>query len=168
MNLSPCQSLHVPSQGFNPHRPRRAGEPPQVCVYKACAAVSIRTGPEGPVNRRPARRCRRARGSFNPHRPRRAGEPGAGPQRTTRISCFNPHRPRRAGEPRVLLGLRMADTSFNPHRPRRAGEPVPLPPFGDALGVSIRTGPEGPVNPVPCVISLGQRAFQSAPAPKGR
>ncbi len=36
--------------------------------------------------------------------------------------------------------------SFNPHRPRRAGEPVPRESFGDARGVSIRTGPEGPVN----------------------
>ncbi len=61
---------------FNPHRPRRAGEP-VVVIDVPCpvVVVSIRTGPEGPVNRACPARLRIADTSFNPHRPRRAGEP---------------------------------------------------------------------------------------------
>ncbi len=86
-------------------------------------AVSIRTGPEGPVNLRvpvydpPSEEVSIRTG---PEGPVNRAHPGRG---RAGYSRFNPHRPRRAGEPDQPLRLALQCPSFNPHRPRRAGEP---------------------------------------------
>ncbi len=153
---------------FNPHRPRRAGATLWLVFLRLALAVSILTGPEGPVQHAAQRRRRRCYG-FNPHRPRRAGatyKPATGipglagfnphrPRRAgatnvqvgspTAAACFNPHRPRRAGATRTRDGARTKPTGFNPHRPRRAGATSNFLLPSVSTEVSILTGPEGPV-----------------------
>ncbi len=131
--------------------------------------VSILTGPEGPVLRAGARveatnllfqsspapkgRCYRRAWrvvglflGFNPHRPRRAGATHTPDRAARRCLCFNPHRPRRAGATYRLIRFLPSHCSFNPHRPRRAGATTATAYLSRPLvGVSILTGPEGPV-----------------------
>jgi len=148
------QGLSDSANGFNPHRPRRAG---------ATAASDQRTRGIGKT-------C------FNPHRPRRAGATiiAALPFRAI-FTGFNPHRPRRAGATIAEGTTACLRQGFNPHRPRRAGATLqktaervgpfdtlfqssPAPKsrcnalverrLGRELSpVSILTGPEEPVQP---------------------
>ncbi len=62
-----------------------------------------------------------------------------------------------------------SQASFNPHRPRRAGATGHPVHGGDAVHVSILTGPGGPVQPPSAGGAYTAPAvFQSSPAPEGR
>ena len=180
--------------------------------------VSILTGPEGPVllivvwplvSAAPFQSSPAPKGRCY-HRLRLA---------ELREVCFNPHRPRRAGATRRLRDAveavlqfqsspapkgrcypsacrcATAANGFNPHRPRRAGATLGSVRSVELThGVSILTGPEGPVLPAPSNARQSARScfnphrprragatasetrsrpvtssqFQSSPAPKGR
>ncbi len=130
--------------GFNPHRPRRADATATNLSPLLAQIVSILTGPEGPMQRTcctsrhslpvfqsspaPKGRCNR--------RPRAASCPPR---------CFNPHRPRRADATSLCRRPTAALGRFNPHRPRRADATRHQRWAVVAEGVSILTGPEGPM-----------------------
>ncbi len=63
---------------------------------------------------------------------------------------------------------RRSTRGFNPHRPRRAGATLHNREHIPERGVSILTGPEGPVLPQNFIAARFAVSFQSSPAPKGR
>jgi len=120
------RTTHHSSPGFNPHRPLRAGatRPATTAPPPGGRRVSILTGPFGPVQRAPA-------------------APGAAPP-----PGFNPHRPLRAGATRSAMDWICRSVSWFQSSPAPSGRcnlGRPVFPLTSGRGVSILTGPFGPV-----------------------
>ncbi len=153
---------------FNPHRPRRADATTASKVISFGSQFQSSPAPKGRCNGW-ANRGGYSSLRFNPHRPRRADATTECIANCLHLYCFNPHRPRRADATILYLTFPGTCRCFNPHRPRRAdataGHAVNV---RDRAGVSILTGPEGPMQPTEAVSGNSMVMFQSSPAPKGR
>ena len=142
-------------------------------LTRTSLSVSILTGPEGPVQ--PAVPAGTLKGgpSFNPHRARRPGatcrlrsrwphpaefqsSPGPKARCNSRVVYHKMMEPQFQSSPgpKARCNLHAHESvgdctfCFNPHRARRPGATsVEVPPSDCLRGVSILTGPEGPVQP---------------------
>ncbi len=153
---------------FNPHRPRRADATGCFSRPGAVLAVSILTGPEGPMqlSSRPVMVAFALSFQSSPA-PKGRCNADVG-ERTFLPRGFNPHRPRRA-DATFCLGDSMPYTTVS----ILTGPEGPMQPSGTGTGepcstVSILTGPEGPMQLLVRSRAANPAMFQSSPAPKGR
>ncbi len=136
--------LLVHEPGFNPHRPRRADATQgRLALGRQLLAVSILTGPEGPMQRTP--RCR--------PRPCR---------------CFNPHRPRRADATLRAPGPAGGGVFQSSPAPKGRCNSVFVPAPSPRHLFQSSPAPKGRCNERAGMEIVWQCEFQSSPAPKGR
>ncbi len=82
--------------------------------------------------------------------------------------CFNPHRPRRADATRIPGEADHPDDVSILTGPEGPMQPMPITSACAVATVSILTGPEGPMQREQARLHTQARGFQSSPAPKGR
>ena len=130
---------------FNPHRPRRADATARMSPASSGNSVfQSSPAPKGRCNGEAALQLH-VSPCFNPHRPRRADATSASGPWSAAFTGFNPHRPRRADATRTCTRRISATRTFQSSPAPKGRCNLRQAVLQAGHGVSILTGPEGPM-----------------------